>query len=93
MNLYRTLIRVRRSLIRMDADELTYPAHIMLRYELEKKMLEGSLPVKDLPDAWNEQLEQRLEHPARRMTPKGACRISTGPWGISVTFPLTRWAR
>jgi carboxypeptidase Taq len=60
VNLYRTLIRVRRSLIRMDADELTYPAHIMLRYELEKKMLEGSLPVKDLPEAWNEQLEQRL---------------------------------
>ena len=37
-NLYRHLIRVRRSLIRMDADELTYPVHIMLRYELEKKM-------------------------------------------------------
>jgi carboxypeptidase Taq len=59
-NLYRILIRVRRSLIRMDADELTYPVHIMLRYELEKKMLEGSLPVADLPEAWNEHLEQRL---------------------------------
>jgi carboxypeptidase Taq len=40
-NLYRHLIRVRRSCIRMDADELTYPVHIMLRYELEKKILEG----------------------------------------------------
>ncbi|HEY2684309.1 MAG TPA: carboxypeptidase M32 [Steroidobacteraceae bacterium] len=59
-NLYRTLIRVRRSLIRMDADELTYPVHIMLRYELEKKMLEGTLRVADLPEAWNEHLEQRL---------------------------------
>ncbi len=59
-NLYRQLIRVRRSLIRMDADELTYPAHIMLRYELEKKILEGSLPVADLPEAWNANLEQRL---------------------------------
>src|SRR5260370_76426 len=48
-NLYRHLIRVRRSTIRMDADELTYPVHIMLRYELEKKILEGSLPVADLP--------------------------------------------
>jgi carboxypeptidase Taq len=59
-NLYRLLIRVRRSCIRMDADELTYPVHIMLRYDLEKKMLEGSLPVADLPEAWNENLEQRL---------------------------------
>jgi carboxypeptidase Taq len=59
-NLYRHLIRVKRSLIRMDADELTYPVHIMLRYELEKKILDGSLPVADLPDAWNTILEQRL---------------------------------
>jgi carboxypeptidase Taq len=64
VNLYRHLIRVRRSLIRMDADELTYPVHIMLRYELEKKILEGSLPVADLPEAWNANLEQRLNiHP------------------------------
>jgi carboxypeptidase Taq len=59
-NLYRHLTRVRRSTIRMDADELTYPVHIMLRYELEKKILEGSLPVADLPEAWNANLEQRL---------------------------------
>ena len=59
-NLYRHLIRVKRSLIRMDADELTYPVHIMLRYELEKKILDGSLPVADLPEAWNANIEQRL---------------------------------
>jgi carboxypeptidase Taq len=59
-NLYRHLVRVRRSLIRMDADELTYPAHIMLRYELERKILEGALPVADLPEAWAASLEQRL---------------------------------
>jgi carboxypeptidase Taq len=59
-NLFRHLTRVRRSTIRMDADELTYPVHIMLRYELEKKILEGSLPVADLPEAWNANLEQRL---------------------------------
>ena len=59
-NLYRHLVRVRRSMIRMDADELTYPAHIMLRYELERKILEGALPVKDLPEAWNASLDQRL---------------------------------
>jgi carboxypeptidase Taq len=59
-NLYGHLIRVKRSLIRMDADELTYPVHIMLRYELEKKILDGVLPVADLPAAWSENLEQRL---------------------------------
>jgi carboxypeptidase Taq len=59
-NLYRHLVRVKRSLIRMDADELTYPAHIMLRYELERKILEGALPVADLPEAWNASLDQRL---------------------------------
>jgi carboxypeptidase Taq len=59
-NLYRHLTRVKRSLIRMDADELTYPVHIMLRYELEKKILEGALAVADLPEAWNANLEQRL---------------------------------
>jgi carboxypeptidase Taq len=59
-NLYRHLVRVRRSLIRMDADELTYPVHIMLRYELERKILDGDLPIAELPEAWNASLDQRL---------------------------------
>ncbi len=44
----------------MDADELTYPVHVMLRYELEKQLLTGELAVKDLPAAWNAGMEQRL---------------------------------
>lgn len=59
-NLYAHLTRVRRSLIRVDADELTYPLHIMLRYELEKKLLSGELAVRDLPAAWNAGMEQRF---------------------------------
>lgn len=59
-NVYRHLTRVRRSLIRVDADEVTYPSHIMLRYELEKQLLTGALAVKDLPAAWNSGMEQRL---------------------------------
>ena len=59
-NLYKLLIRVRRSLIRVDADELTYPAHVMLRYELEKQIFAGELKVKDLPEAWNAGMEARL---------------------------------
>jgi carboxypeptidase Taq len=59
-NLYRTLIRVRRGAIRVDADELTYPVHVMLRYELEKRIFDGTLPVRDLPEAWREGLDHRL---------------------------------
>ncbi len=59
-NLYANLTRVRRSLIRVDADELTYPLHILLRYELEKRLLTGDLAVRDLPEAWNAGMEQRL---------------------------------
>ncbi|MCB0509462.1 MAG: carboxypeptidase M32, partial [Bacteroidetes bacterium] len=50
---YEAVNIVKPSLIRTDADELSYHFHIMIRYELEKKMLEGSLQVKELKDAWN----------------------------------------
>lgn len=60
-NLYRRLTHVQRSLIRVDADELTYPLHILLRYELEKKLLSGELKVRDLPEAWSAGMDQRLE--------------------------------
>jgi carboxypeptidase Taq len=59
-NVYRLLIRVRRSLIRVDADEVTYPVHILLRYELENEILKGELKVKDLPEAWNARIQDRL---------------------------------
>ncbi len=48
------------SLIRVDADEVTYPLHIMLRYELERALIDGSMKVSDLPAAWNEGMRQRL---------------------------------
>lgn len=59
-NLYRTLIRVRRSPVRVDADELTYPLHVMHRHELETRLLAGKLPVRDLREAWNEAMQRRL---------------------------------
>jgi carboxypeptidase Taq len=48
------------SLIRVDADEVTYNMHILLRFELESEMLEGTLKVKDLPEAWNTRVESYL---------------------------------
>ncbi len=59
-NLYRLLTRVRRSPVRVDADELTYPLHVMLRFELEKQLLSGELAVRHLPEAWNAGMESRL---------------------------------
>ena len=52
--LHRRQIRVQCSLIRVDADEVTYPAHVILRYRLERAMVAGDLLPADLPDAWAE---------------------------------------
>ena len=47
-----------RSFIRTEADELTYPLHVMLRYEIEKKIISGKLEVKDLPEYWNKKFQE-----------------------------------
>lgn len=60
-NLYRRLTRVERSMIRVDADELTYPLHVMLRYSIERDLMDGRLAVRDLPEAWNQGMADRLE--------------------------------
>ena len=57
---YRAINKVERSLIRTDADEVTYNLHVMLRFDLELKMLEGTLEVKDLPEAWREGMRSDL---------------------------------
>ena len=51
---------VRPSLIRMEADEITYHFHVMIRYELEKALIEGTLAVKDLPRVWKEKYHEYL---------------------------------
>lgn len=48
------------SLIRIEADELTYSLHIIIRYELEKALIQGELTVADLPSAWNEKYREYL---------------------------------
>ena len=52
--------RVRRSFVRVDADETSYGLHVILRFELEQELLTGRLAVKDLPDAWNARFEELL---------------------------------
>jgi len=59
-DIFRYFNMVRPELIRVEADEISYIPHIALRYELEKALVEGSLSVTELPQAWNEKMEQYL---------------------------------
>ena len=59
-NLKRLVLNVKPSLIRVDADEITYPAHIILRYEIEKDLINGSIKAKDIPLLWNEKMKELL---------------------------------
>jgi carboxypeptidase Taq len=58
--LYRRQTRVRRGFIRVDADEVTYPAHVILRYRLERAMIAGDLKPAELPAAWAEAMREFL---------------------------------
>ncbi len=57
---YQAINKVERSLIRTDADEVTYNLHVIIRFELELALLEGQLTVRDLPEAWRERYEADL---------------------------------
>ena len=59
-NLYRVYTKVRPGLIRVDADEVTYPLHVILRYRLEKALLADDLPLDELPSAWNDGMAELL---------------------------------
>ena len=58
--LYRLLTRVEPGLIRVDADELSYPAHVILRYRLERNLIEGKVEADDIPALWDESMQALL---------------------------------
>ena len=58
--LYRRLNRIQPGFIRVESDEVTYNLHIILRYEIEKKLIDGSLKPAELPAAWNEKVRRYL---------------------------------
>ena len=60
-NLYRLVTNVRPNLIRVDADEVTYPLHVILRYRLEFALLSKDLSLDDLPFAWNSATKKLLD--------------------------------
>ena len=57
---YRAVNRVSPSFIRVEADEATYGLHVILRFELEQELIEGTLAIKDLPEAWNARFKEYL---------------------------------
>lgn len=57
---YKGINKVEPSFIRVEADEVTYPLHVILRFELEAALIEGSLRVKDIPEAWNAKMKELL---------------------------------
>ena len=59
-NLERLYTRVRPGKIRVEADEITYPAHVILRYDIEKALIEGEIEVDDIPELWNKKMQESL---------------------------------
>jgi carboxypeptidase Taq len=57
---HRAVNRVRRSFVRVDADETSYGLHVILRFELEQELISGRLAVADLPEAWNTRFEELM---------------------------------
>src|SRR5205823_8898769 len=87
---YRRQVRVRPGPIRVDADEITYPAHVILRYRLERAMLAGDLAPSDLPGAWSEGLQQLIGVTPR--SDREGCLQDIhwydGAWGYFPTYTL-----
>ena len=89
-NLYRLATKVERSFIRVDADEVTYPAHVILRYRLERAMIDGDLLPRDLPEAWEDQMNQLLaiSPPNDRHGCLQDIHWYDGAWGYFPTYSL-----
>ena len=89
-NLFRLYTHVEPGLIRVDADEVTYPAHVMLRYGLERAMVAGDLAVADLPGAWNDGMRDRLglTPPDDRTGCLQDIHWFDGAWGYFPTYTL-----
>lgn len=59
-NFQKIYTRVEKDFIRVDADELTYPAHVILRYEIERDLMNGKIQHTDIPDLWDQQMQTYL---------------------------------
>jgi carboxypeptidase Taq len=89
-NLWRHYTRVEPGFIRIEADEITYPAHVILRYRLERAMIAGDLAPADLPAAWNDEMQALLgiTPPDDRRGCLQDIHWPSGGWGYFPTYTL-----
>jgi len=89
-DLHRVATTVERGFIRVDADEATYPAHVVLRYRLERAMLAGDLAVADLPGAWADGMRELLHvvPPDDRLGCLQDIHWPSGAWGYFPCYTL-----
>lgn len=90
-NLHRLLTRVRRGLIRVEADEVTYPAHIILRYEIERPLVEGEIEPEDIPALWDAKMMELLGLDTRGNLADGPLQDVHWPAGMLGYFPCYTW--
>ncbi|WP_296579196.1 carboxypeptidase M32 [Xanthobacter sp.] len=88
--LWRLYTKVERGFIRVDADEVTYPAHVILRYRLEKALIGGDMKLADLPGAWAEGMKSLLgvTPPDDRLGCLQDIHWPGGGWGYFPTYTL-----
>ena len=89
-DLWRAVNLVEPSLIRVEADEATYNLHIMIRYEVEKRLIAGDIEVDDLPDVWDDMYEEFLgiRSPNRTLGVLQDVHWSIGAFGYFPTYTL-----
>lgn len=88
--LYRHVTRVHPGFIRVDADEITYPAHILVRYEMETALINGQMSLRDLPAAFNERIHDLLGLTVKedRLGCLQDIHWPSGAWGYFPTYTL-----
>ncbi len=89
-NLLRLYHKVERSFIRVDADEVTYPLHVILRFRIERDVIEGRMEVDDIPARWNETFEKLVGIPVpdNRQGCLQDVHWYDGAWGYFPTYTL-----
>jgi carboxypeptidase Taq len=86
-NLWRLMTRVQRGLIRVDADEVTYPAHIILRFEIERALIEGEIEPEDVPALWDQKMAELLHLDTRGNFKDGPLQDVHWPEALFGYFP------
>ncbi len=86
-NLARLLTRVKPGFIRVDADEVTYPAHILLRYDIERSLIEGTMEARDIPERWDQLMQELLGVDTRGNYRDGPLQDIHWPAGLFGYFP------